>query len=226
MRLGAPRTSWAAHDGSAASAPAAFIRYPARDAPSAPGRRRAWAQVEPTWPRFCRRSRGREAQREAGEFAGSWFMNAGEEKASPNRSWDDCKRYGFMLAGGDWRIEVLRKLRKGDRLFAYLNGHGYVGCGEVIAEAVPQRDFVPPGQSRRLIDLPLKSRPDPDALSDPKRCDWCVAVRWLKAVDRDEAVLKNRSRRPAVERIRQPELVRELCKHLGVELPAIDADMP
>ena len=100
-------------------------------------------------------------------------------------------------------------------VFAYLSGHGYVGLGEVLAEAVPFKDFVPDGCSKSLLDLPLTAKVDHERMNNPDRCDWCAAVRWIHAVDRQDAILKERARRSTLERIRQPDLVVDLLKHFS-----------
>ena len=63
----------------------------------------------------------RQAARESGEDTGYWFMNTGDNGSIEGRAWEDCKKYGFMQAGGGKRwIEQVRKLRIGDKVFAYL----------------------------------------------------------------------------------------------------------
>lgn len=155
----------------------------------------------------------------ARQDTGYWFMNTGDG-SNTSRSWEDCKKYGFMLAGGGRRyIDHARRLKVGDKIFAYLSGHGYVGLGEVVSEAVPFTDFVPDGQSESLPNLPLTATVDAERMNSPERCDWCAAVRWIHAVDRDDAVLKERARRQTLERIRQPDLIAELLRHFsGTEL--------
>lgn len=121
-----------------------------------------------------------------------------------------------MSGGGKPRhIELVRKLKVGERLFAYVSGSGFVGFGEVTAEAVPRANFVPHGQTRRLLELPRSGAIPPDRLNDPNRWEWCVGVRWIRAVDRSQGVLKSRGPRSTLGRIRQPELVAELLKLLG-----------
>lgn len=157
----------------------------------------------------------RDTRRIGSEPTGYWFMNTGDG-SNEGRSWEDCKKYGFMLAGGgDKWINDVRKLRVGDKVFAYLSRCGYVGVGEVVVEAVPFNDFKPVGESKKLKDLPLKAKVQTARMTDPDRADWCAAIRWIRALDRDDAVLKNRARRSTVERIKQPELVSELLEALG-----------
>ena len=86
-------------------------------------------------------------------------------------SWEDCKKYGFMRAGGNADYQgFVRSLKVGYKVFAYLSGHGYVGLAEVIAEAVPEKDFVPPGQSRRLVDWPRTAAVSED-VKDPEKTE-------------------------------------------------------
>jgi hypothetical protein len=153
----------------------------------------------------------REARR---HDTGYWFMNVGEYPKG--RSWEDCRKYGFMSAGGGpkW-VAAVHRLPVGTKLFAYLSRHGYVGLGEVTAAAVPYRDFVPPGETKTLLELPLVGKVDPTIQDDPEKRDECVAIRWIKTLDRSEAVLASRALRGTVARIGQPDLVAELLRLFG-----------
>lgn len=149
-----------------------------------------------------------------GTDTGYWFMNVGENNAG--RSWEDCRKYGFMTAGGGKRYsDAVKGLKVGDKFFAYLSGHGYVGLGEVIAEAVPLKDFKPTGQGKLLPELPLNSKLDRERNDDPEQWDLCAAVKWIRTVDRNDAVLMNRARMGTINRIRQADLVVELLKHFA-----------
>jgi hypothetical protein len=152
----------------------------------------------------------REAVREQGAWSGYWFVNVGEGKDEQHRCWEDCREHGYMLAGGNryWSDQLLQ-LNVGDPFFAYLNGQGYVGYGEVLGPPVMQRDFVIPGTGKRLVEMPLRRKPNAGALDDPDRCDYCVPVRWRKTLGRDQAV-RLASRRQAVCKLRDPVLVDDL----------------
>lgn len=143
---------------------------------------------------------------------GYWFVNVGESD-SDKRRWEDCQRYGFMHAGGgpEW-ISQISRLQPGDKIVAYLSRHGYVGVGEVVSEAVMQRDFVSPVEQKRLIDLPFEGVPVVEHLDDPDRCDWCVGVNWLATVPRDEA-LKLEARRQTVCKLHDRELVESILSY-------------
>jgi hypothetical protein len=156
----------------------------------------------------------REAIRESGEATGYYFMNTGDS-SNEGRAWEDCYDYGFMIAGGgaEWQDHV-KSLKIGDKVCAYLSGHGYVGIGEVNAEAVPQKDFVPAGQSKRLVELPMKAKLQRERLYKEANCDWCAGVRWIYKVPRSAAVLQSRFRRPTFQAIKQADLVEELTAAL------------
>lgn len=160
-------------------------------------------------------------EREARKDTGYWFMNTGDyEGPDGGRAWEDCRKYGFMRAGGGKRyIDAAKKLKVGDKVFAYLSGHGYVGLGEVTAEAVPFKDFTPADENKPLPELPLVLQRQADRLDDPERWDLCAAVKWIKAVGRDEGVLKSRAHLGTVSRMRQPDLVVELLKHFAPAAP-------
>ncbi len=154
----------------------------------------------------------RESVRQGGVDTGYWFMNTGDG-SNEGRSWEDCMKYGFMLAGGGKKwIDDAKKLKVGDKLFAYLSGHGYVGLGTVTAEAVPFKDFVPRGQGKPLPDLPLSAKLQRERMADPECWDLCAAVDWVKAVPRSGGVLMNRARNGTLNRIKQPDLVAELLR--------------
>lgn len=90
-----------------------------------------------------------------------------------------------MSAGGGVRwINAIRKLRKGDRVFALIKGKGYVGYGVVEQEAVPVKEF---RIKNRLIidDLPRDHRWR--QAKDPMTDEWMVAVRWVKTFDENNA---------------------------------------
>lgn len=153
----------------------------------------------------------RDAPRDPAHHAGYWFMNVGEEVGKAQRKWEDSRRYGFLVAGGGPRwIAQAKKLRVGDRVFAYLTRHGYVGFAEVTATAVLFNEFKPEGHSMPLPLLPMVSKLETDRLAVPTKTDWCVGVKWIKALPRDEAVLLQRSRNGTLCRIKDGALVAEL----------------
>lgn len=125
-----------------------------------------------------------EAQRKVA-WSGDWFVNVGEGK---HRNWDDCRKYGFLSAGqGEKYSDPLKKLKVGDRVFAYMKGLGYVGHGEVAKEAVMAADFIVEDEQRRLFDLPLAQEGIRENADSPELADWVVGVRWIRAYPRDEA---------------------------------------
>ena len=66
-------------------------------------------------------------------WTGYFYVNVGEGE---HRSWDDCRRYGFVAAGGGRKwSDRLQKLQPGNNIYAYQKKSGYVGLGEVVAKA-------------------------------------------------------------------------------------------
>jgi hypothetical protein len=157
----------------------------------------------------------REAIRRSGEPTGYWFMNVGD-KVSENRSWEDRMKYGFMSAGGSKQyIDAIRKLRPGDRVFAYVTQAGYVGLGEVTSEAVPFPDFKT-SSGKPLAGMELATPISLDAIHDAEQGEWCVGIDWLATVERDKAVLRSLAYRGTLKQIRRKEVVEQLLEEFGI----------
>jgi hypothetical protein len=117
-------------------------------------------------------------------WSGFWFVNVGE---GSNRNWDDCRSYGFVGAGQGVRYSAaLKKLKKGDQVFAYMKGLGYVGFGDVVSEAVMAKDFIPAGSDQPLFSLPLVQEGVKQNADNPELCEWIVGVNWRKVFTRDQ----------------------------------------
>ena len=75
------------------------------------------------------------------------------------------RRYGFVSAGGGPRwSSSLRKLQPGGKIYAYQKGRGYVGLGEVVAAAVPAKDFTVGETGTPILDEDLSQpglKPEP-----------------------------------------------------------------
>ncbi len=116
-------------------------------------------------------------------WSGFWFVNVGEGE---HRSWDDCKQYGFISAGGGkWYSDALLRLRSGDRIFAYIKGVGYVGYGEVTSESTMAKDFRI--NDRPLLGLPLKVPAIRHDADNPELCEWVIGVKWVLNFNREKA---------------------------------------
>lgn len=161
----------------------------------------------------------RESAREVGEPTGYWYMNVGEFEGSP-RCWEDCRAHGFLMAGGSEHcVRGIQKLHPGDKVLAYLSGAGYVGVARVVSEAVPQSEFEVGG--KRIVDLPLKRPPKPTALGHPVKGDWCVAVEWIAAVDREDAVHGELAHRGTICQIWRQPVVDAVLR--GLKVKEVDA---
>ena len=118
-------------------------------------------------------------------WSGYWMVNVGE---GVSRTWDDNLRFGYMGAGYGLRYRTaLQRLSVGDRIFAYLKGCGYVGFGEVSRAAVMIRDFMLP-DGTCILQNGMRAPLAAQHADDPDRCEWAVAVRWIKTLPPHAAV--------------------------------------
>lgn len=145
----------------------------------------------------------RESKRAIQQATGYQFFSVGEDKHG-QRKWEDCMKYGFLQAGGAPRYrDMIRSLSRGDRVLAYLKGHGYVGSGTVDGPASPLRDFVVASEGKRLLELPITSTPLVDRLEDDELGEFCVSVAWTKAIPREAAVCINLFKRGTTCQMKQ-----------------------
>lgn len=123
--------------------------------------------------------------RKQAPWSGYWFVNVGEGE---HRNWEDNAAYGYIAAGQAEKFSrPLKKLKVGDKIFAYTKGLGYTGYGEVVKEAVMVKDFFVEDKNKFLLELPLKAPRASENSDSPEFSDWVVGVRWIKTVPREHA---------------------------------------
>ena len=123
--------------------------------------------------------------RKKGPWSGYWFVNVGEGK---HRDWVDCRKYGFISAGqGKKYSDPLKKLKVGDRIFAYIKSQGYVGFGEVTKETVPVKEFFVESLGKNLLDLQLEQPNIRENSDDPDLSEYVVEIKWIKRFPKEEA---------------------------------------
>lgn len=119
-----------------------------------------------------------------------YYFNVGED--SDHRRWEDCRRLGFLSAGGGvrWRDQVL-DISPGDVLVAYLKKHGFVGVGKVTHRARPYGDVRIKGK------LLHECEPSEAGMvrggDNLDLCEYPILVDWVRAVPRAEAKWKPKS---------------------------------
>ncbi|HEX8163168.1 MAG TPA: hypothetical protein VF538_14960 [Pyrinomonadaceae bacterium] len=125
-----------------------------------------------------------------------FYVSLGEDE---QRSWDDCRKYGFVSGGGDkWYSQTLKLLFPGSRVFVHIPKTGYVGVGIVKEPAVPVKDFkvtedIVVGKIRTdSREIPILfaqlAAPKMDKNSDDlDLCEYVVRVEWIKAIPKTEA---------------------------------------
>ena len=144
---------------------------------------------------------------------GYWHVNVGvHARDGIKRNWVDPRRYGFLSAGqgAEWRDQI-SQLLPGHKVFAYLNGSGYVGAGVVTASAVPAVAFVPAGSAQTLSELPLVSRGWFTNATDIENAEYAIGIEWTVTRDAGDGI-RGRFLRGTVRRILNPEYAAALEK--------------
>ncbi len=147
------------------------------------------------------------------DWTGYWFVNVGE---GPHRTWEDNKKYGFIGAGQGKRYSsALKRLKVGDKIYAYMKGLGYVGFGEVTQAARMIKEFRF-GDSP-LLNFELKAEKPDENKENEDLSEWVVGIDWQKAVKSNDAktftgVFANQN---VVCKLRQEQTLRFVHKEFG-----------
>jgi hypothetical protein len=110
------------------------------------------------------------------------------------RDWEDMRRYGFISAGHALKSQkAVQGLPLGSRVWAMVPKSGYVGVGEVTAEAVPINDFTVQrgGEDCALLSVPLVASAMEEGANDPQQTEYVARVRWLDSRPKTEAFWEN-----------------------------------
>lgn len=138
------------------------------------------------------------------------------------RSWDDCRKYGFVSGGGGrWYSQTLAMLEPGKRVFVNIPGTGYVGVGVVRSAVVPVTEFTVDvgGKQTPILEAPLKAPKMNENVDDLERCEHVVGVDWLKAVARSEAYWEKGffALQHTACRLKSQFTIDRVSKHFGIE---------
>jgi hypothetical protein len=150
-------------------------------------------------------------------WPGLYFVNVGDGQ---HRSWEDCMKYNFLSAGqGKKYSDQIKKLKVGDKVLAYLKGTGYVGYGEINSTAVMAKDFNLTDASL-LFDQELRQPNIKNQKDDPEEADWTIGVKWIKALDRNNALWQPKlfANQNVVCKLRDSGTIEYLKKHFQIEL--------
>jgi hypothetical protein len=139
-----------------------------------------------------------------------------------HRSWEDCRRYGFISAGqGPVYSRPLKNLRPGHRVFVYIPGAGYVRVGIVSTEAKPVRDFrvTLNGTAQPLLQCDLIATDMDKNADDPEYSEHVVGVDWIKTLPRGEAVRERGlfANQMTACRLRDPHTLERLTEIFDLE---------
>ncbi len=118
------------------------------------------------------------------KWTGFYFVNTGITDDNA-REWSLNRKYDFVSAGGGPRwVNTIKKLKKGDKIFALIKGKGYVGYGTVEDEAVLVKNYKTKG--KLLVDDLPEDHPWKQG-KDPTKDEWLVRVNWIKTFNEDNA---------------------------------------
>ncbi|MES9831165.1 MAG: hypothetical protein ABW139_02895 [Candidatus Thiodiazotropha sp. DIVDIV] len=125
----------------------------------------------------------RSASGNKSKWTGYYFVNTGI--ADDNfRGWELNEKYHFISAGGGPRwINAIKKLKKGDKIFALIKGKGYVGYGIVEDEAVLVKNYKI--DNKNITDHLPEDHPWRQE-KDPQSDEWLVRVNWLKTYPEEQ----------------------------------------
>ena len=140
------------------------------------------------------------------------FVNIGEDPPYANppiwigrRNWEACLLYNFISAGQGIRYsQPLTKLIVGDIVAAYKTGHGYVGIGRVLSEAIPIKDFKFKDYTLKDLDIDIEIINGPEIITYEEikelrplrksifqnaynnKTEYAVQIEWIKTVDKSK----------------------------------------
>jgi hypothetical protein len=131
-------------------------------------------------------SKGGKTSRTKEQWNGlDWYVSFGTE--SDTRSWEDAMKFGFVSAGGGkWYTQTMRGLPIGARVWVCVPKYGYVGVGEVTAEAIAadSATLMVDEVERKFGDLNLRGNYDHGS-DEPDDLEYIVAVNWIDTVPLD-----------------------------------------
>jgi hypothetical protein len=139
-----------------------------------------------------------------------------------HRSWEDCRRYGFVSGGqGLWYSKTLAQLVPGARVFAMIPGRGYVGVGIVTEGAVPVKSFTVDndGATVPILEAPHTAPRMGENADDPERSEYLVRVDWIRTVPASEAFWEKgmRANQNTAYKLRSKFTLDRLVGHFGLE---------
>lgn len=177
-----------------------------------------YGDVIETITQTVEQTKGKELPVETGGWDGkSWFFNTGDHDGYP---WENSYEFGFICAGGTkLHADIMKRLKVGDTIYAYVSRFGYVGIATITAEAVPFGVAVLP-DGRLLKELGMTG--NYSASDDHDKCDYIALVNWDVKVPKDKAVRENPISVGTAARVREhrTRFVEEIRKRLMAEAQA------
>lgn len=154
------------------------------------------------------------------EWNGSdFYVSLGEYD---DANWDDCRKYGFVTgSGGRWYTRTLDHLFVGARVFVLIPKRGYVGVGKVTEknQTIDTFKVEENGETKRLLDMPLKAKDMSQNRDDPDMCSNLVRVEWIKEVPRESAFWESGlfAITHTACKLKDQNTIDRVCQHFGVD---------
>jgi hypothetical protein len=150
-------------------------------------------------------------------WTGFLFVNTGIKPGRP-RDWEMNKQFSFVSAGGGNRwMKAIKKLKPGDKIFAYIKGEGYVGHGVVKEEAVPVSEYECEG--KKIIDSLPNDHPWKHPPLNIENQEWLSKVEWIKTFSKDKArwIINGFANQNVVCKLRDKRTFDFLAREFGID---------
>jgi hypothetical protein len=138
-------------------------------------------------------------------------------------SWDDCRKYNFISAGGGkWYSRSLSVLQPGHRVFAMIPKKGYVGVGIVTEKSIPIKEFDVPNENgvmTNIFNVPLKCEGIKSQSEDLENCEYFVSINWIKEINEEKAfwVKGLRANQNSAFKLRNKFTLEKLIEHFSLD---------
>lgn len=151
----------------------------------------------------------------------NFCVNVGQ---SDYRNWEDCRKYGFISAGGGrWYIRTLENLKPGDRIFVYVADgtnvkKGIAGVGIVKGPSVPAASWNVRA-NRPLLHSRLKASNMNHDAGDLQKCEYVVPVKWLASVPFESRYINSgvRGNQNTVITLSDKAVIKKILRHFGLD---------
>ncbi|GAB5514326.1 hypothetical protein [Rhodopirellula baltica] len=140
----------------------------------------------------------------------------------PDANWDDCRKYGFVVAGGGAKFtRPFDRVHVGARVLVHIPKLGYVGVGKVTESNTTVDQFVVQTADgpMPIHQAPLKADDMSQHIGNRDLCCNLIRVEWIKTVDRKDAFWQKNlfANQNTACKLRDADTIQAVCKHFGID---------